>query len=345
MYETTTPETIEGSILSKITAFSTEEGSFARTLIAPAAYEIWKAYTALEGIPDMIFIDENSGPYIDKKAADFGITRKPGAKASGEITLTGRAGTVVPAGKVFLTTDGLGFTLDREIVIPESGSASGTVTAQEPGARYNVSAGEIVTQQTSLPGLTGFICGETVGGLEPETDAALVERYYSFLRKPATSGNVYQYQQWAESVPGVGQAKVYPLWDGPGTVKVVLSSQLGGVASPETVAACQAYIDSVRPIGAEVTVESAVALTVNVSAAVRASLPLETVKQRFAQAAAAYLNSIAFQKDEVVYSRLFFLLLDIEGVQDAAGFTVNSGTANIPIGDGEIPVLGEVKFT
>ena len=78
MYEDVTPETIEAAILEKITEFDTREGSFARSLVAPAAYELWKYYTALEGVPDMIFVDENSGSYIDKKAADYGITRKPG---------------------------------------------------------------------------------------------------------------------------------------------------------------------------------------------------------------------------------------------------------------------------
>ena len=41
MYENITPESIEENILRKITEFDTREGSFARTLISPAAYEVW----------------------------------------------------------------------------------------------------------------------------------------------------------------------------------------------------------------------------------------------------------------------------------------------------------------
>ncbi len=40
MYEDVTPETIEAAILEKITEFDTREGSFARSLVAPAAYEL-----------------------------------------------------------------------------------------------------------------------------------------------------------------------------------------------------------------------------------------------------------------------------------------------------------------
>ena len=51
MYEHITSESIQSAILENVSAFDTQEGSFARTLIAPAAYEMWKVYTALEGVP------------------------------------------------------------------------------------------------------------------------------------------------------------------------------------------------------------------------------------------------------------------------------------------------------
>lgn len=346
MYENITPESIEENILRKITEFDTREGSFARTLISPAAYEVWKGYTALEGVPDMIFITKDSGDYIDKKAADFGIVRKPGEKAAAEITLNGRAGVTVPAGKVFLTADGLGYTLDKQAVIPQDGSVKGSVTAREAGSAYNVPAGEISVQQSPLSGLSSFSCGAASGGVDRETDEQLVNRYYDYIRKPATSGNVYQYEQWAESVSGVGQAKVFPLWKGPGTVRVVISGQDYGAAGSETVSACREYIESVRPIGATVTVESAKPLKISVSARVKldAAATAEKVKARFEQAAASYLREIAFQKDEVIYNRLLFLLLDVDGVQDVTSMTVNGGTANIPVGGTEIPVLQEVSI-
>lgn len=347
MYENITPESIEQNILGEITQFDTREGSFARTLISPASYEIWKGYTALEGVPDMIFVTEDSGQYIDKKAADFGIIRKPGVKAAGTITFTGRNGTVIPAGKVFLTLDGLGFTLDKQVIIPQEGTAQGTITAQDVGEIYNVEAGEISVQQSPLSGLTSFSNGETTGGVNRETDAQLVARYYDYIRKPATSGNVYQYEQWAESVNGVGQAKVFPLWAGNGTVKVVISSQDYGEADPEVVEACKEYIESVRPIGATVTVESAQPLKISIAAQVKldSTTTIGEIKPQFEQAAAAYLRDIAFQKDEVIYNRLLFLLLDIDGVQDVPSMTVNGGTENIPIGDTQVPELETVSLT
>ena len=346
MYENIMPETIEAEILRKITAFDTGEGSFARTLVAPAAYELWKYYTALEGIPDMIFINENSGSYIDKKAADFGIARKPGAKATAPITFLGRTGVIVPAGKAFLTEDGLSYTLDEQVVIPVSGSASGTITAIEVGSVYNVGEGQIKLQQSPLSGLTSFSAGEASGGVDPETDAQLVERYYDHIRKPATSGNAYQYEQWAKSVTGVGEARVFPLWNGPGTVKVVVTDENYGIAPESTVEACAAYIEDVRPIGAAVTVESAEAFALTVDATVKldTAITAEAVKSLFEESASDYLRSIAFQTSEIVYNRILFLLLNIEGVQDVTVLTVNGSEENISLSDTQIPALKAVTI-
>lgn len=347
MYEDVTPETIEAAILEKITEFDTREGSFARSLVAPAAYELWKYYTALEGVPDMIFVDENSGSYIDKKAADYGITRKPGSRATAAVSFTGTAGTILPAGKVFLTEDGLEYLLDEQATLSADGSGSGTLTAAAAGARYNVSAGEVKLQQSPASGLTAFSVGAASGGVDPETDAQLVERYYDYLRKPATSGNAYQYEQWAKSVTGVGKARVFPLWNGAGTVKVVICSELSGVAPAETVSACAAYIESVRPIGASVTVVSATALSLTVSAkvSVDATTSLAAVKARFEKDLAAYLKSIAFEKSEVVYARVGFLLLDIDGVTDYSDLLLNSKAQNVAVGSTQIPIASEVTLS
>ena len=164
MYEDVTPESIEAEILAGITKFDTREGSFARTLISPAAYEIWKGYTALEGVPDMIFVTEQSGQYIDKKAADFGLVRKPGAKASGSITLNGRSGTVVPAGKIFLTPDGLGFTLDEQTVIPQAAAPRGASPPRRWGRGTMWGRGRLPSSSLRLRGSPPFPAGRLPAG-------------------------------------------------------------------------------------------------------------------------------------------------------------------------------------
>lgn len=268
MFEEITPESIKAEILSGITAVDTREGSYINNLISPAALQIWKVYQSMNALLPIAYIDKTSGEYIDKRCAEIGITRKPGTKARAELTLTGTDGTVIPAGTVFLTLDGLEYITTAEVTITE-GTATVTVIAAEVGEAYNVPAESIVNQYNSISGLTAVInTSAATGGTDPESDESLVTRYYNYLQKPATSGNVYHYEQWALEVNGVGAVKVTPLVNGPGTVGVMIVGPKKQPVSEEVVAACAAHIEEERPIGPLVTVESAEGLSVNVSVTV-----------------------------------------------------------------------------
>ncbi|AFM02385.1 putative phage Mu protein gp47-like protein [Desulfitobacterium dehalogenans ATCC 51507] len=346
MFETITPESIKENILNELEQVDVREGSYTNNLVSPTALAIWKLYDSLNALIPMVYVDETSGVYIDKKAANYGITRKSGTKASAVLHFTGVDGKVVPKGAVFLTGDGLEFVIESAVTLT-AGAASTTAIAAEAGEAYNVLSGSITQQIVSISGLTGVTNEAAVGGTDPESDKSLVERLYAYLRKPATSGNVYHYEQWALAVDGVGGVKVAPLWNGPGTVKVLIVNPAKAPVDQEVVTRCADHIDQNRPIGATVTVESASALTINVEATItiESTTTKSAVKEAFANSLNAYLQSIAFEKYELIYNRLAFMLLDIEGVIDYADLTVNGGTSNITIAANEVPVAGMVVIS
>lgn len=347
MYEDLTVEKIKEDIISRLsTDIDTREGSFMNDMISAVAYEIWKVYQSLDAVIPIAFVDETSGEYIDKRCAEYGIKRKTGTKAKVTLKLTGTDGTVVPKGKVFLTADGLQFEIDEDVTI-KNGTATVKATAIEVGKEYNVEAGTITRQLVSLSGLLSVTNDEpATGGTDQESDAALVQRLYDFLQNPATSGNVAHYRQWALEVDGVGAAKVFPLWNGPGTVKVLIVGNDHGPVDETVVQNCAAHIEEKRPIGATVTVESAEGLPVNVSATViiDSTTTVERVKEEFEAALDTYLKSIAFEKYTLVYNRIAYMLLDIPGVVDYTLLTVNGGTENITIADNQVPVLGTLTL-
>lgn len=347
MYEDLTVEKIKEDIISRLsTDIDTREGSFMNDMISAVAYEIWKVYQSLDAVISIAFVDETSGEYIDKRCAEYGIKRKTGTKAKVTLKLTGTDGTVVPKGKVFLTADGLQFEIDEDVTI-KNGTATVKATAIEVGKEYNVEAGTITRQLVSLSGLLSVTNDEpATGGTDQESDAALVQRLYDFLQNPATSGNVAHYRQWALEVDGVGAAKVFPLWNGPGTVKVLIVGNDHGPVDETVVQNCAAHIEENRPIGATVTVESAEGLLVNVSATViiDSTTTVERVKEEFEAALDTYLKSIAFEKYTLVYNRIAYMLLDIPGVVDYTLLTVNGGTENIAIADNQVPVLGTLTL-
>ncbi|MCX7615626.1 MAG: baseplate J/gp47 family protein, partial [Clostridiales bacterium] len=302
MYESMTVEDIKSDILGRIsTDIDTREGSYTNDMISAVAYEIWKTYQSLDAILPIAFVDETSGEYIDKRCAEYGITRKAGTKATATLHFTGTDGTIIPAGSVFLTVDGLEFETSATVTI-SNGTASAIATASEVGETYNVDAGTITQQIVSISGLSGITNDKATGGTDPETDAAFVARLCDYLQKPATSGNINHYEQWALAVNGVGAAKVTPLWNGAGTVKVLIVGADKGPVDSAIVANCLANIELNRPIGATVTVESATGLSVNISAEITidSTTTKAAVRTAFTEALDTYLKSIAFEKNEIL---------------------------------------------
>lgn len=349
MYENITPELIKADILGRLSVsdLDTREGSFVNDMVSAVSHEVWKTYQSLDAIVPIAYVDETSGEYIDKRCAEYGITRKAGTKATVSLSASGTDGTVIPAGKVFISTDGFQFLTDVSAMIA-NGSATIAATAANIGAAFNVSAGTITGQIKNLTGITAVTNPSAAsGGSNAETDAALVGRLYSFLQNPATSGNVAHYQQWALAVDGVGAAKVTPTWNGAGTVKILIVGNDKEPVDNTIVSNCAANIEANRPIGATVTVISATGLPVNVSASITidSSTTKAAVQAAFAAALEAYLKAISFNKYTLIYNRVANMLMDIDGVTDFSSLTVNGGTSNIVIGADEVPTIGTVVIS
>lgn len=344
-----TQEGLKASILANLSAagWSTLPGGFADLMAGAVATELWKYYCVLDATESKFYVNADSGIYIDKAAASFGLIRKSGSKSSASLALTGTMGVVIPAGTLFLTAEGLEFALDSAVTLGEDGMGAGTVTAAEVGSAYNVPAGAMTKMYINLAGVTGWQSGTAAGGADVENDGALYARLSARLQTPATSGNVYHYRLWALEVDGVGDAKVLPLWDGAGTVKVLLvDSDKAPVDSP-VVTAAAAHIGEEAPIGATVTVESAEGLIINVAATVTidSTTTLETVRAALESKLDTYLQNLAFVGYTLLYNRVAFFLLDIDGVVDYSSLTVNDGINNILIADNQVPVAGTVTVS
>lgn len=364
MYESKTPEAIKAQILESIDqsqGLSTMAGGLADGVAGPVAEEMSQVYGALEAVPSMLFVDESSGGYIDLVGEQyFNITRRAGTRAYCDITLTGKAGVVVPQGTVFLTAGGLSYALLADASIGAGGNVKGRLVAAETGSAYNVDAGTITRMYVNLPGLTTYNNGKASGGTDEESDAALLGRIQERVKRPPTSGNGYQYRQWALEIAGVGNAKVVELPDGPGTVGVTLIDSNYAPASSEIVTEVKSHIEAERPLGPTVTVQAATALAVTVTAKVvlLAGYSMGQVQDAFTAALKEHLHSLIDGKftpvyykpvDDtsytLLYNRVLALLLSTEGVENFTTLTVNSGTADVTIQPSQVPVLGEVSVT
>lgn len=354
LFEGLTPEAIRSRVLERMgTNLQTREGSFSYDVVSPISFEQWRVLMTLEEFLSAFYVDENSGAYLDSHAALLGLERRQGAKATASVTFTGQDGVTVPAGLSFFTTTGFEFVLTEAVAIAD-GSATGLLEAAAIGAAYNVGACEINQIQRNISGVTSFVCEAADGGADAESDASLYARIVYRRLHPSTSGNESHYIEWALSCEGIGAVKVTRLWNGPGTVRVLVTGYDYLPVDDDLVAECAAYIETQRPAGADVTVCSAAATTINVTATVTTNgvITVEQVQEKFKVDLKEYLAEVTeeyFESREafeypVYYNRIAALLMSINGVVDYTNLRVNGATANVMVSNTSVPVVGEVTL-
>lgn len=319
-------------------------GSFFYDLLRPVAVRLYVLTNKIDTLPDETFALTAEGEYLDRKTAEQGLERRAAEYAKGTVTITGRAGEVVRTGSK-VAADNVLYSVDETVSIPESGTVDVGATCVTGGAAGNVKAGTINRFPVTLPGIYSVINNEPFeGGYDAESDDELRERYFEKVSRPNASGNVNDYIAWAKEIAGVGDVQVIPLWNGPGTVKVVITDSNIQPADEELIADVTAHIEENRPIGASVTVASAESLTINISAKLTKESELD-VQDEVENALTEYLSEYALEKEYVSYARIGSIILDIPGVEDYAELKVNNGTENVEIPDGSVPVLGSVVLT
>ena len=330
MYSKETYEEIKKRILDSITIdIDKREGSFINDMISPLAVELTKTYIEFNNIINIAFVESSYDKYLDMKVNEFGIFRKDGDKARGILKITGTDGVVIPKGTIALTDDGLRFSLESGVI--EEGQALIIATAEDIGKKYNVLANRIKKLEIDIFGVNSVINeNEFSGGIDRETDEELKSRFFNTIRKPQTSGNIYHYEQWALEVDGVGNAIVKPLWNGAGTVKVLISDSNKQPVSGDIINKCREHIESVRPIGATVTISTPTLFDISVSVDVDLdnTKELEEVKGYIKESLIKYFKTCS---NEVVFTKVGGVISNTEGVSDYRNLTINEGTANVSI--------------
>jgi len=314
------------------------EGSIIYTALAPCAAVLAQMYVDMELERQLAFASTSSGDYLDMLVGEVAIARISAIKAQRKATFTDGSG--IP----FNIDLGSRFGIENISFKAISKIADGEfiLECETDGEVGNILSVNLLPID-NISGLgTATLTNEfIVYGADEETDEALYNRYKLKVQEPITSGNANQYRHWAFEVAGVGSAKVFPLWNGAGTVKVVIADT---EKKPAPLALCNdvySHIENVRPIGATVTVVSATAknITISVSITIASGFVLNGIKTAFEEVVNEYFKSIALDVSYISYPKIGALLLATDGVLDYTGLTINGGTTNISLADSDTPVL------
>ena len=324
------------------------EGSFSRDLINANSIEFENAYAEMALLIQAAYGTTAWGKYLTNIAAEFGVDRKEATPSVGELTIIGTANSFIPIRSLFSTQDGsVIFQTDKGVTLDAQGKATVSITSTTSGLYTNVAAGTINKIPVSIRGVSRVTnLAATHAGTDEETDDALRARYLAYVREPATSGNAYHYKHWALACAGVGDCKVIPLAKGPGTVRVLIIGPDKNACSEETIKSTKDYIESVRPIGATVYVETPTYLTISVKATVYPVKADNGYKAAIESAIQNYFVQTGFQDNgSVSIAQIGRIMLDTGLLYDYGDLTINDKKVNIPLAVDQLPRLGTLTLT
>ena len=352
MYEDITYELILQRMIDRVLAqnpnIDTREGSIIYNALAPAAVELQNMYIQLDTILNESFADTQTRDYLIKRCAERGIIPEPATKA----ILKGEFNIDVPIGSRF-SLDMLNY-----IVIEKISDGIFKLECETPGSEGNQQFGTLIPIDY-IEGLTSAKLTELlIPGEDEEDTESLRERYFNSLESQSFGGNIADYKEKTKQLPGVGGVKVYPVWNGGGTVKLVIIDSTYNVPSSTLIDAVQTAVDPIQnqgkgvgfaPIGHVVTVEGVSATTINISTNItyQEGWTWADIEPYVHKAIDDYFFELASSWENennliVRISQIETRILNIAGVVDIENTTINGQAQNFVLGADNIPVRGEV---
>lgn len=298
-------------------------------------------YGYLSWLSRQLHVTSAEAEWLASHARMWGITRAAAVAASGEVTLSGLAGAVVPAGTELRRGDDARYLLEEDVTLDAEGG-SGQVVAVAAGAAGNAAAGSTLSLLAPIAGVSGAVVGEAglTGGLDEESDAGIRARTLARIQRPPHGGASYDYPQWVREIAG-GDTRVFvrPRHMGPGTVGVLFVLADGSMPAGTLVEAVQAHVEQQRPVTAEVLVTAPVPLPVDLTV----RLQPDTVATR--AAATAELAAMLLREAEpglaVPLSRLGAAISSAAGVYS---HQITAPAEDIAVGAGQIARLGTITW-
>lgn len=355
LYAGETAETILNRILARVAArFDKRLGSVIYDATAPASIEIEALYSALDYILDQSFADTAERPYLIRRAAERGLKPFPAtfAKVTGVFT---PADLYIPEGSRFYCGEYI------YSVLEEIEPGRYYLTCETAGAAPNGQTGRFIPVQTITGLKTAELVEVSILGEDEEETERFRRRYFDSLTADAYGGNIADYKEKIRSLPGVGGVKVYPAWNGGGTVRCVIIDSEMGVPTTTLVDEVQEIIDpilvngdnsqglgrGVAPIGHYVTITGAAAATVDIRTRLvfGSGYSYETMLPEIEAALDAYykeLNGDWQNRDNVIVriAEINARLLSIPGIVDITDTTLNGQELNVMVDGDSIPVRG-----
>ena len=341
------------------------QGSIIYDALAPFAAELAQAYISLDIFSEQTYLGTATGQNLDNRAADYGLTRIQATKAQRIATFVTADEEPVP----MVIDIGTRFSVPNEYggynyKVIESTTITGTyiLECETAGTVGNEYTG-VLLPLTSINNLgVATLTDVYIAGEDVETDDSLRKRAIAKISQTPFGGNVADYKQFVESQEGIGACLVIPIWNGGGTVKLVIITSSYEIPTEAKINEIQELVDPTQnqgqglgkaPIGHVVTVVGPTEYNLSIKANVsfESSYTLESLKPLIEDAIANYIKQVQVQwanntSITIYISRLIGAIINVEGITNVEDLTINGSSSNITIdvtsAGNPYPVIEEV---
>lgn len=349
MYEANTYDAILERMLEQIPdSIDKREGSIIFDALAPVAVELAQTYIEMDAILNEAFADTASREYLIKRAAERGLAPSAATYtvAKGEFNIDIAVGDRFSCG-------------DYNYAASEKISTGiWKLICETPGSTPNGNLGMLIPIDY-IDGLTTAALTEIlIPGEDEEETEDFRSRYFATLSTKSFGGNKADYIEKINAVSGVGGVKVYPVWNGGGTVKLVIINSDYGKATTTLIDTVQTMVDptinkaggdGLAPIGHIVTVETVTEAKVNLTFNItyQEGYSFHEVESYITGVIDNYFLELCKTWDNnesliIRISQLESRLLNVTGVVDVTGTTINGEASNLVLSADAIPVRGTV---
>lgn len=359
-----------GSVLATIgarcslTNFNT--GSVIRTITEVYSVVLTELYAFASDMLKQGFLDTCTGVWLDRKAKEYGLTRREAVKTEGVVIYSRRlprnTNVPIPQGSIVTTPkDANGieyryFTSAPAVLVAGELSVEVPVIAEVAGSAYNVGNGAITKMTTFITGvdlLSNASDWITVVGADAEIDALLRRRCYLAWEELSQGGTAPAYVSWALSVAGVKSAFVDDtLPRGEGTLDVYIVGE-AGPPEPALIEAVQAVVDANRPITADALVRApeSVDVPITMSLTPKAGYDSTVIDTEVRRRLSVYFSDVDDETlditplgvgNDVVASRIISVVMAIAGVYSVR---LTLPADDVTIASNQYPELGTITIT
>lgn len=359
MFEQNTEEAILKRMMDRVSNdLDKREGSIIYNALAPAAMEVARMYSDMDRFLIYTFASPDMPPaFLDLRVAEEGLKREPATCSikKGYFYDQDNKPIDIPIGARFSIED---FNFKA---IEKISAGIYKMQCENLGISSNSIIGPLIPIEY-VEGLSTATLGELlIPGEEEESNESLYARYVEHLNEKPYGGNVADYKMKTKSIEGVGAVKVFPIWNGGGTVKVVFLDSSFNVPTADLIGTIQTTLDPIinqgkglglAPVGHVVTVKSAtnVEITIKATLSLKTGLTVGQIQSEVENVIKDYLLKLRKEWQDndttiVRVSQIEARILDIEGIADIFHTAINDKEENLTLGSEEVPVFKAVVLS